>query len=642
LKLPDPGHNSSLKPSLVAALLLLARRYLGRLGADQLPSSNDAIIALAGAGTSQAYAMRARLETACGSLERPPGPRPNEAQPETVMAVLVAVRDFLLKHPGAVADRGRRHRYTEPFRRLVLGLLAPGGLAAGLTLEQTAQAVGVPLGSVKDWLRRPRVGDEDEDEIEDQSAVDTGDDQPAAENQDDRELTSHPDIATILAEHHQWTGDFTSFCDHLRVQLRLAYGRTFVASVLQAAGLRYPARRKQPPPPWSAETFRRLFPGAQWLGDGTTLAIVLDGRRFVFCAEAVADVDSNALVGIEVTDVENEQALLAAFDAGLTTTGEHPLALTLDSKPCNHTQGVHDAVQPTTVIHATPGRGQAKAPLEGAFGLFAQTAPALLVEGRSRRELARSILALVLITWAWARNGKPRRCFKGASPADYYRSRKPTDAETQAAREWIAELRRRAELAQRTRERRADPARLTILVEALQRLDIADPDNRLAIALACYSNEAILRGLAVFETKRKLDTLPQHADPGPYLGGIIRNTDAKLEIEGTAERLLVLRQRHRQLSLRPLERELERLRSTTPVETLPEVLVTRALDAKRHLDFRFYAGAACQALARLPETTAKRIFDHLLRLVTATFSATKERRHDILARLSRALVDGDA
>ena len=611
---------------MVAAQLLLAQRTLRRLGTDQLPSTNSAIIALAGAGKSQAYAMLTRLESACNTLERPPGPLPNEAQPDTIMVVLAAVRDFLLKHPGAAAERGSRHRYSDTFRRFVLGLLAPGGRAAGLTVEQAAEAIGVPLGSLKGWLRSPQLGDEPD-------TADVADDE-----QDDGELTSHPEIATIIAEYPQWHGDFSSFCDHLRVQLRLCYGRTFIASVLQAAGLRRPGRRKQPAPPWSAETFRCLFPGAQWLGDGTTLAIVIEGRRFVFCAEAVADVDSNALVGIEIADVENEKALLAAFDAGVTTTGEHPLGLTLDNKPCNHTAGVHDSVKPTQVIPATPGRGQAKAPLEGAFGLFAQTAPPLILEGQSWRELARSVLALVLTTWAWARNGKPRRRLGAKSPADYYRSRKPTEDETQTAREWIAELRRRAELARRTRERRADPARITILAEALERLDIADTKNRLAIALARYGIEAILRGIAVFETKRKLDTLPQQADPARYLGGIIRNIDAKLEIEATAERLLDLRRRHRQLSLRPLERELENLRATTLIGELPEALVTRALDAKRDLDFRFYAGVACDALERLPAAKGELLFKHLSRLVASTFSATKQRRHDILARLSRALI----
>ena len=148
-----------------------------------------------------------------------------------------------------------------------------------------------------------------------------------------------------------------------------------------------------------------------------------------------------------------------------------------------------------------------------------------------------------------------------------------------------------------------------------------------------------MRGIAVFETKRELCTLPPHADPGPYLGGIIRNTDTKLEIEATAERLLELRRRHRQLSLRPLEREFEYLQSTTLVDDLPEVLVTRALNAKRDLDFRFYVGAACGSLERLPAATANALFVHLRRLVASTFSATKERHHDILARLSKALID---
>ena len=635
MNLTDPLDYTSLKPSIVAAYLIFARNILRRTDTEQLPSTNSAIIALAGAGKSQAYAMLSRLEAASSTLERPPGPPPSSTPSDTVSAILVAVRNFLMEHPGAVAERGSRNRYSETFRRFVLGLIAPNGLAVGLTVEQTAEAVGIPLGSLKDWLRGRQLDDEigNDDELKEQLAT---------EEQDDCKLTSHPEIATIITEYRQWHGDFSSFCDHLRIQLRLSYGRTFIASVLQAAGLRRPGRRKQPQPPWSAETYRRHFPGAQWLGDGTTLAIVLNNQRFVFCAEVVSDVDSNAVVGIEIADVENEKALLASFDAGLTTTGEHPLSLTLDNKPSNHTAGVNDSVQPTIVIHATPGRGQAKASLEGTFGLFAQSAPSLVLEGRSNRELARSALALVLTTWAWARNGKPRPRLGGKSPADYYRSRKPSEAETLAAREWIAELRRRAELTQQTRERRADPARVTLLVEALQRLDIADTDNRLAISLARYSNEAIMRGIAVFETKRELDTLPRNADPGPYLGGIIRHTDAKLEIESTAERLLELRIRHRQLSMRPLGRELEYLRSTVLEDELPEALVTRALDAKGELDYRFYAGAACDALARLPAATGNPLFEHLCRYVAATFSATKERRHDMIARLSKTLIESAA
>ena len=143
---------------MVAAQLLLAQRTLRRLGTDQLPSTNSAIIALAGAGKSQAYAMLTRLESACNTLERPPGPLPNEAQPDTIMVVLAAVRDFLLKHPGAAAERGSRHRYSDTFRRFVLGLLAPGGRAAGLTVEQAAESTGVPVGSPQGWLRRPQPG----------------------------------------------------------------------------------------------------------------------------------------------------------------------------------------------------------------------------------------------------------------------------------------------------------------------------------------------------------------------------------------------------------------------------------------------------------------------------------------------------
>ena len=71
------------------------------------------------------------------------------------MAVLRAVRDFLMEHPGAVAGRGVRRSYSDELRRFVVGLTAPGAVAQSLTVEQLADAAGVSAGTLKDWLRMP-------------------------------------------------------------------------------------------------------------------------------------------------------------------------------------------------------------------------------------------------------------------------------------------------------------------------------------------------------------------------------------------------------------------------------------------------------------------------------------------------------
>ena len=622
----DLGQKSNIKESVIAAVMVLALQFLRELGMSVLPVTAKAICEQLGVSRSQAYAMRDRLAAACEDLDETPGPVPGTISSDAMFSVAAAVRDFAFENPGCVADRGARRRYSDGFRRLVGGLFAPGQVGEGLTTEQLAQATGVPLGTIKQWLRGDAAKDaEPEDE------------QPERDSGSTDELTSNPDIATIITEYESWRGDFSSFCDHLRDNFRLPYGRTFVSSVLQALGLRTPKRRKQPGcAPWSPGTFRSLFPGAQWLGDGTTLVMTVNGERFPFTLEAIADVSSDALVGLEVTDVEDQQAVLGAFEHGVDTTGAHPDSMTLDNKPCNHTSQIREAVEPTVVIPATPGRGQAKAPLEGKFGLFEQTAPPLVVNGSTRRELARSILILVVTLWAWTRNGKPRKRLEGRSPAHFYASYKPTPEELAEARTWIAALMRRAEKARATAERRAGPVRRQLLAQALQELEIADPDGTLSLALARYSTEAIIRGIAIFRAKHEQQTLPRDADPGRYLGGIIRNIDSDLELAAMADHLMQLRLRHRQLTLEPLQRELSRLRDQHSSHDLPFVLVRRALDVKAQIDFRFFSRQARDALAQLGQN-ATPILPHLLRVIAAHFGATKKRRESLIAELSQVI-----
>lgn len=627
---PDLSQKSNIKESVVAAIMVLALQLLRERDMSALPNTVMAICKQLGVSRSQAYVMRDRLAVSCENLDETPGPTPTEVSSDTVWSVLALVLDFVFNNPGCVSGRGVRRRYSDTFRRFVLGLRAPGQVGEGLTIDQLAQATCVPLGTIKQWLRAD-VGKDTE----------VDDEEPDLDNVSMDTLTSNPDIATIITEHESWRGDFSSFCDHLRDNFRLPYGRTFVSSVLQALGLRTPKRRKQPGcAPWSPGTFRSLFPGAQWLGDGTTLVMTVNGERFPFTLEAIADVSSDALVGLEVTDVEDQQAVLGAFEHGVDTTGAHPDSMTLDNKPCNHTSQIREAVDPTVVIPATPGRGQAKAPLEGKFGLFEQTAPPLVVNGSTQRELARSILILVVTLWAWTRNGKPRKRLDGRSPAHFYASYEPTPEELSEAHAWFAELMRRAEKARATAERRADPVRRQLLVQALHDLDIDDPDGSLALAFARYSTEAIIRGIAIFKAKQEQQTLPRDADPGRYLGGIIRNLDSELELNSMADHLLQLRLRQKQLTLAPLERELSRLRNQHSSDSLPFALAKRALEAEAQIDFRFFSRHARDALAHLGQKAGP-LLPHLARVVAAHFDATKKRRETLIAELSQ-VVERDA
>ncbi|MBM4352919.1 MAG: hypothetical protein FJ109_03840 [Deltaproteobacteria bacterium] len=67
-------------------------------------------------------------------------------------AVLDAVRDFVIDHPGAVAPRSGGRRYWSPeFKACVLQLIGPSGPGAGMTLDEASRATGVPISTLVAW-----------------------------------------------------------------------------------------------------------------------------------------------------------------------------------------------------------------------------------------------------------------------------------------------------------------------------------------------------------------------------------------------------------------------------------------------------------------------------------------------------------
>lgn len=606
-------------------MLLLAREILG----DQpWPDTVAGVLSITGAGRSQAYALLPRLREVAAALVAPagrPAPEPSSATESAsgaaTVAVLRAVRDFLMEHPGAVTGTGDRRRYSDGLRRFVAGLVAPGAVAESLTVLQLADTAGVSQGTLKDWLRVPATG-ADPSAAEEPAVV------PAFES-------ARPDIATILALWPTWEGCFQDFCRMLRHDQRVTVGDTFVGNVLQAAGLRHRKPRGQNEAPWSRDTWRKLFPGAQWLGDGTTIALSLDGIWHVFNLEVISDPATNATVGIVATDTEDAQAVLAAFEHGKQTTGKAPLTLTLDNKAPNLSAEVKDGITPTELLRATPGRGQAKAPLEGSFGLFQQTAPPLVIRGDTPRERARSYLALLFVIWAWARNGKPRAKLRGRSPAEAYAQDRPSEAQLAATKEHLAELRRREELARQTRAQKSDPVRRTLLVGALADLGIPDPKEHLAGSLARYGMDALLRAIAAFRARLERDTVPPDAEHGRYFAGIVRNLDTRLDLERMAEHLLEIRLRHGDLTLAALNRELQALRAASPAAQHPQAAVDRALAADASIDFRFWTRAAASALAAMADPVAQ--YRPLVRRVAASFATDRGRRADLIDALAQAV-----
>ena len=168
-------------------------------------------------------------------------------------------------------------------------------------------------------------------------------------------------------------------------------------------------------------------------------------------------------------------------------------------------------------------------------------------------------------------------------------------------------------------------------------MGIPDLDHRLAVALACYSPDAIVYGLASFRAKKENGTLPPDAEPGRYLGGIIRQRHTRLELERTSEQLLEQRLRLRDITLEPLTREAERLRDGKPPADLPRAFLDHALAAVQVLDFRYWTRAAVDALSALSVAQKTELNRPLCRRIAAAFRTERPRREDLIARFAEAM-----
>lgn len=106
-----------------------------------------------GAGRSQAYGVRNRLQELLPSWFRGPGrPERPPTEEKTLWPVLEACFDYVSRHPGAVSAREHRSHYSDEYRRFVVELAGPGGLAEGLSLSDLSQATLVPKGTLQNWL----------------------------------------------------------------------------------------------------------------------------------------------------------------------------------------------------------------------------------------------------------------------------------------------------------------------------------------------------------------------------------------------------------------------------------------------------------------------------------------------------------
>lgn len=597
---------------VTAGLLLVAVSFLEKLGLPR-PSAT-AVVEATGVSKSRAYEVRTDILALLPTLLRPPGrPAAEPRLPADTSAISRDMLAFLMKHPGAVSAGAVRQRYSDAFRHRVVELAEQN---RELDIAQFAEAVGVPAATVEDWLAVPAAPP------------------PAAPRVPaDVADATHPQIASVLEAWSRWDGDFAAFCTFVRTELAIPFGATFIGRILEVLAGRRGKRRSGRSPDEKAlrKALIAFFPGAQWFADGSSIVLTLNGRRFRFNWELDVDGATGALVGASVRDEEDAQAVIEAFGDGVATTGAGPLALTTDNRAANLTPEVEAALGDTLHIRTTPGRPQNDAPIEGAFGLFAQTAPPLVVAGATPRELARAIVVLAITIWARATNHRPRNDRRGRSRVQLYRDEQPTTEHIAAAKAGLEERRRLQGLAARTRQARLDPVVRALLDAAFVRLGLTDTSGNVKDAIARYPHDAVLAGVATFEGKRVAGTLPPAAGPR-YLLGIVRQITLRDEGLAIAEALWQVRLDARDQALVHLE-EARRGTPGTPEECV-RVFVDRALQGDGPLMRSFWLRAAADTIVGQPADQRKSLYDLAVRRAATTFRVDPRDRQAAVRHLA--------
>ncbi len=595
-------------PQLIAGLLLAAGEFQRQLGLPH--SSSEQIVEKTAASRSSAYEVRSRLLEALPSLVRPVGRPPAAAVPPPPETCTISreVLRFVMAHPGCVHGSADRREYSDSFRRLALGLHQRH---PELSLDLFAQALCVPFDTLRDWLSvkaQPPPA----------PAPATA---PLPAAASGGHVGADPlHLETVLAAWRTWEGDFSPFCEHVRHHLRVPFGRTAISSILETHGARRVQRRAGRSPDETAlrKSFETFFPGAQWVGDGTPVAVTFLGQRFTFNFELLVDAYSAAFTGVSIRDEEDAAALTEAIDDGKLTAGAAPLAVLVDNRPSNWAPEVVKALDgESLLIPATVGRPQNKGHVEGAFGLFFQVLPALVISAASNRDIAREILRLVVTTWGRTLNGRPRAARGGRSRIELY-AEKPTPEQLAQARASLEERLRRQLAARRTEQARLNPVVRQLIAAAFARLALSDVDGKLQDAIARYPLSPVIDGIAIFEGKRTADSLPPGVD-ARYLLGIVRNVAQKREAELISEAMLRARLAAQDVILAPLVERHRRALAAEPPDApgLLQNFVASALESDRYLDRLFWLSAAGALIRQTPRPERKGLYRLGVRLINA-------------------------
>ena len=645
-----------LSKSVSVGLALFSLSVLSDAGL-QVPSAGEVLRAF-DVPRSTAYEFKKRVGQALGKISPQPGrpvlpPAPQLKDDEIHVVRRDALR-FVYEHPGAVSTGQSRQHYSDSFRAFVVQL---AHAHPHLRMEQLAEALQVPLPTIKPWLRVAGPASPTRASTptrstasSSQSRCDGSSDSSASPADTSRHLPeNHPAparIQTVLDAWEHWHDKrrgFSAFCRHVRHHLRIELGTCAIRQILFAHGQRRVARRgRAPDASVNRQAFETFFPGAQWVGDGSELTVEVSGKRFHVNLELLVDTSTGAFVGANVRANEDATAVTQAFADGVATTSAEPLSVLLDNKPSNHGSQVTSAIGDALLLRPRPYTPTDKPHVEGAFGLFKSTAPDLVLRDGSGSDIAAQIARLVFITWARTMNHRPRPDRKGASRVQLYQEdSRVTPEQIAQARAALLERQRKQLKAMQTRARRTDPQVLELLDRAFQDLGLDDPQHYVRSAIASWPREAIVTGIAIFEGKLHAGTLPKGAD-ARYLRGIVKNVAQQTEGNHIQQALIRRRLQARDISLASLQRQAHLVEHDNPnhMDRLKR-LVSEAVNTDRTIDRTFWLLQTARLIQAQPDDSHASLLQLASRRILAHFKLPYRERFDAASQLAQLVITID-
>jgi len=514
--------------TLMLAMLTLARQIADALGVDlNAPLAENCRIL--GANRTSVYEQLQRLLTCLGKLAlaragRPPADATPESdgQPATLQ-LTVEVLEFRLHHPGAVIDYRHRTIYAGIFQRFIL---ERHDRWQG-TLRAFAQAVRVPLDTLRDWIANDRA-ETLEPKLKPRPSV------PANAS----EMTR-----LVVDEWMRWVGPARPFIPHAAQCFDLSADQ--VARLMKILGI-ISTRSKRTTPRYRGST-QQLSPGTMLVTDGKWLTVELthSEETLYFNWQGIVDQTTGCDTAAVVTSQEDAAAVQLAYERSVRFLGGCiPDALLHDNRPCYDDDKLQQTlkVYGTDMIPATLGRAQNKAILEGAFGLWQQRVGKLQLDNTNNHTLIRSAVEQIVRVYTATTNNVPRIELKGRTRLQALQEACPTDEQRQRDEDFLARLKNDH---RRPRRQQPRPDSIKLIEHVFERFELAslDPSGELRRYLATFSTTAIRRATAVLAAKiENLDRRHAHR----YLAKIIRNQQHELDLERAAEELLALCQRQRQ------------------------------------------------------------------------------------------------